>query len=288
MTNFADIGPRPLDHVVLPTARLEVARARLASLGFTVAPEGVHPFGTVNCCVYLADGTFLEPLAVGDVVAADRAVADDNVFVARDRMFRKSRGEEGFSAVVFGTSDADVDHAEFVTAKVSAGPRLDFSRPFVDASGRADQASFRLAFAALSDTSDGAFVFTCERANAPKVDRSALQAHANGAMRIAGVEASAADIADAGRFLAAVGRSDALAVGQDEASVALANTNLTVRAPASAEGLGLDALVFGVGNLAAARSLLVQNGIEHDLTGQRLVIPPAPGQGATFIFEELK
>ena len=51
--------PRALDHLVLPTTSLAVARDRLTTLGFTVAPDGVHPFGTVNCCIYLADGTFL-------------------------------------------------------------------------------------------------------------------------------------------------------------------------------------------------------------------------------------
>lgn len=288
MTNIADNGPRPLDHVVLPTGRLDTARTRLASLGFTVAPEGVHPFGTVNCCVYLADGTFLEPLAVGDMAAADRAVSDDNVFVARDRTFRRAHGDEGFSAVVFGTTDADFDHASFVAADLSAGPRLDFSRPFVDASGRADQASFRLAFAALAETSDGAFFFTCERANAPKVDRSALQAHANGALRIISIEAGAGSLADAGGFLATVAHSSARDTGQGETVVPLANADVIVKARPGQATLGLDALVFGVGDLAAARSLLVNNGVEHDLSGQILVIPPAPGQGATFIFEELK
>jgi hypothetical protein len=96
---------RPIDHLVLPTASLEAARARLGALGFTVAPTGVHPFGTINACVYFADGTFLEPLAVGDAALADAAVSAGNVFIARDRLFRLSHGDEGFSALVFGTTD---------------------------------------------------------------------------------------------------------------------------------------------------------------------------------------
>ena len=70
---------------MLPTASLDVARARLTSLGFIVAPTGIHPFGTENCCVFFADGTYLEPLAIGDEQAAAKAIADGNVFVARDR-----------------------------------------------------------------------------------------------------------------------------------------------------------------------------------------------------------
>lgn len=285
MTN----NQRPLDHLVLPTVDLQVARQRLTALGFTVAPEGVHPFGTVNCCVYFSDGTFMEPLAVGDGHAADLAVAEGNVFVARDRSFRDAHGNEGLSAVVFGTDDADADHAEFVAAGVSAGPRLDFSRPFVDASGRADVASFRLAFAVEPENARDAFFFSCERVNAPKVDRSALEAHANGVRRICAVEANAGDVHAAGAFVATIARS-AAAEAEGGLRVAVANAAIDVRPQPDAigRGLALTAVVFAVEDLAAARSLFVQNGIEHDLIGQRLVIPSAPGQGAAFIFEERK
>lgn len=285
MTKTLQSGPRALDHVVLPTPSLAVARERLTSLGFTAAPQGIHPFGTVNCCIYLADGTFLEPLAVGDVVAADQAVAAGNVFVARDRSFRAAHGDDGFSAVVFASEDADADHRRYVEAGVSAGPRLDFSRPFVDAGGLADVASFRLAFAAEPSNAGDAFFFACERANAPNVDRSALQAHANGASRVVAVEARAGDAASAAAFLAMVARSVA-GVACGGAKVPLANADVMVRASAGRKHIQLDAIVFAVGDLAAARALLVRNGIAHDLSVQQLVIPPAPGQGAAFIFEE--
>ncbi|CAI2934583.1 VOC family protein [Aminobacter niigataensis] len=282
MTKSPSDSPRPLDHVVLPTADLAIARQRLTALGFTVSPVGIHPFGTVNCCVYLGDGTFLEPLAIGDSAAAGEAVAAGNVFVGRDSAFRNAHGDEGFSAVVFGTNDADADHSEFVAAGVSAGPRLDFSRPFVDASGKSDVASFRLAFAAEPGSQGDAFFFTCERVNAPDVDRSALQAHANGARRVLAVEASVAEQAVAAELLATVARSSVDAVSD----IPLANARLAVRAMAGSSGLRLDAMVFAVDDLAVARALLARNGIAHDLSGQRLVIPPAPGQGAAFIFEE--
>lgn len=276
-------SPRPLDHVVLPTGDLEIARQRLTALGFNVSPQGTHPFGTINCCVYLSDGTFLEPLAVGDRAAADKAVRESNEFVVRDRAFRHAHGDEGFSAVVFGTGDADVDHAEFVAAGVSAGDRLDFSRPFVDASGKSDLASFRLAFAAQPNADADAFFFTCERANVPAVDRSALQAHANGARRVLAIELAAGDVVAAGKLLAAVARSKA-----DAAAVALANARLTIRNEPNAPGIRLEAMVLAVDDLAATKALLVDRAAAHDLDGQRLMVPAAPGQGATFIFEEQK
>ncbi|MDH4984566.1 VOC family protein [Aminobacter anthyllidis] len=283
MTKSPSESPRPLDHVVLPTADLALARRRLAALGFNVSPQGTHPFGTINCCVYLSDGTFLEPLAIGDKAAADKAIVEGNEFVARDRLFRDAHGDEGFSAVVFGTDDADSDHSEFVAAGVSAGSRLDFSRPFVDASGKSDQASFRLAFAAQPNAVADAFFFTCQRANAPAVDRSALQAHANGARRVLAVELAAGDVEAAGKLLATVARSKA-----DGAGVPLANARLSIRNVPNAGGVRLETMVFAVDSLAATRALLVEHAIEHDLDGNRLVVPPAPGQGATFIFEDLK
>src|SRR5262245_2548519 len=131
----------PIDHLVLPTADLRVAAARLSALGFTVAPVGVHPFGTTNCCVYLAGGTFLEPLAIGDAAAAALAVRAGNVFVSRDAAFRMHDGQEGFSAIVFGTANAVADHERFNRHGISAGEMLEFSRPFVDAAGSSDIAA---------------------------------------------------------------------------------------------------------------------------------------------------
>jgi Glyoxalase-like domain len=288
--------PRPLDHLVLPTADLGIARDRLSALGFTVAPMGIHPFGTENACVYLSDNTFLEPLVVGDAAKTEEAVAAKNVFVARDRQFRTRNGEEGLSAVVFGTEDADADHNTFVEAGVSAGDRLDFSRPFTDASGRADMASFRLAFAAEADASD-AFFFTCERANVPQVDRSALQAHANGARRIASIIACVDDPASHARFFEAVANVSSQPVANGRMQVSLPNAAIELVDPATFEAdigaeapagnLRLSAIVFGVASLTQTEKFLRANVIEFDHRGSRLIVPSAPGQGAIFVFEEL-
>ncbi len=93
MSKTTQENPHPLDHLVLPTTSLDCARTRLTSLGFVVAPTGVHPFGTENCCVFFADGTYLEPLAVGDERTAATAVGEGNVFVARDRAYRDTCGQ---------------------------------------------------------------------------------------------------------------------------------------------------------------------------------------------------
>jgi hypothetical protein len=280
--------PRPIDHLVLPTADLGVARARLTKLGFTVAPDGLHPFGTANCCAYLPDGTFLEPLAVADPTKAEIAAMRGNVFVARDRAWRYRRGEEGFSAVVFGTADADADHQEFVRAGISAGDELAFSRPFLDASGRKDTASFKLAFAADLRAPD-AFFFTCERVNAPAVDRSALQGHENGVQRIKAIILEAPKPSDFAAFLQEV---VCVRATRDEAGLTFAASNGEVRVRGRAvderpnPGLLLTGVVFGVEGLDKVATLLQAGGVDHTTGDERIVVAAGPGQGAEFIFEE--
>ncbi|AZO08155.1 MULTISPECIES: VOC family protein [unclassified Mesorhizobium] len=283
----------PLDHLVLPTRSLEVARNRLSALGFVVAPTGVHPFGTENCCVFFSDDTYLEPLAIGDETTAERAIAEGNVFVARDRLFRDRLGDEGFSAVVFATADADADHARYVASGLSAGNMLSFSRAFTDAAGKSDTASFKLAFATGTETSE-AFLFACQRINAPKIDRTALQAHANGVAGILEI------VAVGDRPSAQVGLMSA-AAGKDAENgdkIELPNAVLTVLKPAaftsrfgvsagSSSELRFAAIVFSIGSSDAAASVLAANAIEHNLSGNDIVVPAAPGQGAVFIFREI-
>ncbi|MDX8529814.1 VOC family protein [Mesorhizobium sp. VK25A] len=286
----------PLDHLVLPTRSLDAVRLRLASLGFVVAPTGVHPFGTENACVFFTDGTYLEPLAVGNAQATEQAIAAGNVFIARDRLYRERLGEEGFSAVVLGTGNADADHRRFVEAGLSAGDMLSFSRVFTDASGKSDTASFKLAFAAGLAASD-AFLFACERVNPPKIDRTALQAHANGVTGIVEVVAvSDAPAAQIGLIaIAAVAITHKLSAG--DAAVGLPNAILSVVTPESyarlfgltakpSSHLRFEAVVFSIRDKASVAHALAAGAIDHNMSGSDIVVPPAPGQGAAFIFRE--
>lgn len=279
-------APRAIDHLVLPTASLDVARRRLATLGFTVAPDGVHPFGTVNCCVYLGDGSFLEPLALHDGAAAAAAIAAGNVFVARDHVFRAMRGDEGFSAIVLASDDADADHAAFVQEGVSGGDMLRFSREARDAAGNIGTASFRLAFATDADTAD-AFLFTCQRVNVPVIDRRALERHDNG---VTGVRAIIVD-AEADAFLRLVGRAAISTGAVTGRGVALANAIVRPASPDDPSPVGengatISAIVFAVDGIERTKTALESGGIAYVSDRRRLVVPPAAGQGAVFIFEE--
>lgn len=277
-------APRALDHLVMPTADLAVARARLAALGFSVAPQGDHPFGTINACVYLADGTFIEPLAVGDAAAVEKAASDGNSFVARDRMFRAVHGEEGLSTVVLSTRDAVDDHDGFVAQGISGGDMVEFSRPAVDADGKVDTASFRLAFA--SEGSPGAFFFTCERRKEPAIDRSALERHPNTAARISGVQAVSDDADAFARFVALVSDSVARPVGPSDFVIDLANGVIDIVSRTGSARLV--SIVLGVDDLDAAAALFSANGIGYEMRDNRILVPATTGQGADFLFEEAK
>lgn len=289
-------NPSPIDHLVFPTADLEIARVRLSALGFTVAPNGVHPFGTENCCVYLADDTFLEPLAIGDAEKAENAAGHGNVFVARDRLYRSVNGEEGFSALVFGTADARADHDRFVEAGISAGEMLAFSRPFVDGTGRSDTASFLLAFAAEGNSPDS-FFFTCQRVNAPAVDRSALNRHQNGVTRLMHVVLSAQHPSNCRAFLAELtggkvaGRASGIEVEAANGAVAVLDPDglQTEFGIASAEepGLRLQCAVFGTSDIKTLAQLFAAREIAYAEHRDRLIVPPAPGQGAHLAFEAI-
>lgn len=281
---------RPLDHLVLPTTRLSVARERLTALGFTVAPDGIHPFGTQNCCVYFADGTFLEPLAVTDAAETARAMSLGNLFVARDAQFRRSRGDEGFSAIVFGTADARADHLAFSQAGITAGDVLDFSRDFKDAAGKSGTASFRLAFAASSAASD-LFAFTCQRIDTPNVDRTALQAHANGVVGIRRIVAVTDEIGALSSFIAAVAGVDAgtSTINLGGCSIEIVDADQFKRETGHPidKGEHLAGIVFGVSNLLDTARVLSAAGITFTQSAHRITVAPAPGQGALFAFEEI-
>lgn len=275
---------RALDHLVLPTASLDAARERLTRLGFTVAPTGVHPFGTVNACVYFPGGTFLEVLAVGDGEAAASAISHGNVFVARDHVYRAMRGEEGFSAVVLASEDADRDHSAFAGADISGGDMLTFSRPAADALGNIDTATFKLAFAADIETAD-AFLFTCQRINAPAIDRGSLEWHANGATGIGEIIAGE----HAGSFIRLIERAVGRTPHDTTHTVEFTNSTLRMVRPDDPAGIPqsgatLAGIVFNVSDIEATRRVLDAGGIEHQATPAGLVVPPAKGQGATFIF----
>lgn len=289
--------PRPLDHLVLPVEDLDTARARHQALGFTVAADARHPFGTENACVFFADGTYLEPLAIAQREDCEAAARAGNVFVARDQAYRFRRGEPGFSAVVVGSKEAHADHARFIDLGMSGGEILSFSRPMKFPDGSEQTASFHLAFTGDLRAPDF-FGFSVERVNLPAADRSALTAHANGVSGISEIILSEPNPTDFQYFLQELACNREVDANSFGMSIALDGATLTVFNAAGMEthlgviddsrerGVLGRAIVFEVANLQAMSALLVDNGVAARQVGSRLIVDPAPGQGAYYVFEE--
>lgn len=287
---------RRLDHAVLPVGDLDSARRRFTALGFSVAPDARHPFGTENACVFLADGFYLEPLAIGHRETCEAAARKGNVFVGRDQAWRFRNGSEGFEALAFASDDAAADHARFSRAGIGGGKPLGFSRVFDDGKGNRQKASFKLAFAGDWRSPD-AWFFTCERLG-NTLDRSKPAKHKNGVTGLNAVVMSEANPSDFQYLLQEASgqrevHSDSLGM-----SLSLGNARMIVynddgmrawfgnSADLQQRGLKLRALVLSVRSIEKTADLLQANGISIRMLHQRAIVDPAPGQGAMLVFEE--
>ncbi len=287
----------PLDHVVLPVANIDLARERLGKLGFTVAADARHPFGTENACIFFADKTYLEPLGIASADAYEASVKKGNVFTARDRAFRFRCGDDGLSAVVFGTADADRDHARFHADRISGGEMLQFARPMKMPDGSETTAAFRLAFAADLRAPDF-FLFTCQRINPLPTDRRALETHVNGVTGIAEIVLAAPDPKAFATFLRFA--SGVASVREEAFGISLATPNVRISilssdglnayfdlaAPSADRGLRGVGIVYKVADLAVTEAHLAANGITYTRKNNRILVKAASGQGALFAFEE--
>ncbi len=290
--------PRPIDHLVLPVSDLGVARDRLTALGFTVAKDARHPFGTENCCVFLSDGSYLEPLGIANREECEEAARDGNAFIASDQAFRFRRGVEGFSGVAMATNDAWGDDRRYASAGLSGGSVLEFSRDMLLPDGTSATGSFRLAFAADLRSPDF-FFFASERVRPLPSDRKALETHANGVVALAEVVLSEQNPTDFQYLVQEAADERAVEALSFGMSVDTPRGRITVLNDAGLEGFygiapmaGTDrglkgrAVVFKVASLTACQRALTQRGVMLQIRDNRIVVPPAPGQGVHFVFGE--
>jgi hypothetical protein len=290
------MNARTLDHLVLPVGGLGEARVRLGRLGFTVASDARHPFGTENACVFLADGVYLEPLAVGDEAAYVLSAEAGNVFTARDRRVRRLSPDCGLSAIVLASDDAVADDRHYGRSGLSAGDILEFSRNVRLPDGGEATASFRLAFAA-AERSPRFFLFSCQRIDPLPRDMGGLVRHANGVSGVREIVLSAVEPREECHLLETVLNVK----GEAEGGVMVFNARngivrvLPEEAPAIGSGdgsagtsLGLRGrgIVFSVADLAVTAAVLAANDVPFLRRESRLCVPDATGQDVVFAFEE--
>ncbi|MBY5809814.1 VOC family protein [Rhizobium leguminosarum] len=291
--------PHPLDHVVLPVVNIDLARERLGKLGFTVAGDARHPFGTENACVFFADKTYLEPLGIASAKESEASAHQGNVFTARNQAFRFRCGEEGLSGLAFGSKDADIDHQDFVGNGSSAGEMLQFTRPMTMPDGSEMIAGFKLAFAGDLRAPDF-LLFTVERVNPLPADRAALETHANGVTGIVEIALCTPEPAAFAAFVSLAVAQSAVEKTGFGVDIAASNAKISLMTPEGLEayfdiagsfadrGLRGRAILFAVADLAVTEAHLAANGVTYTRKNNRILVKPAPGQGTLFAFEETR
>jgi Glyoxalase-like domain len=176
-----------LDHVVVLTRDLADGARRWQSLGFTVAPRGMHSasMGTANHTIMLGPD-YLE--LVGVVAETERNLPS--------REFLARRGE-GIERAAFTGTDADDGVAELKARGFDALGPWDFGRPVDLPDGRTVEAKFRTFLWPVHERPGGLRVFACQHLTRDYVWVPELTRHANTATRIDRIEMLSPDPAAA-------------------------------------------------------------------------------------------
>lgn len=279
---------RNLDHVVLATPDLEIARERLTALGFTVAPDAQHSFGSENACVFFENGTFIEPLSIGQRETVEDAIQKGNNFLRRDAAFRFRQGENGFSMVVLGEPDPRSARKLLKKAGYETGKIVVVKRPGV---------KVHIALA-IDARSPDLTMFLCERPDGPPSFPKDLTEHKNGALGISAVYLHEQLPEDFQYYLQTV-------TGQRE--VRSHSFGMEMKLPnATISSLNSDGMknYFGVDELPTIRGMramafdvkvkelskltkhLEKQEIDYKNISGRVIVDPADGQGAIISFRE--
>lgn len=280
--------PRHLDHVVLPVPDLEIARARYSALGFTVAPDARHKFGTENACIFFENGTFIEPLAIGQRETVEAAIKKRNQFLRRDAAFRFRNGEDGFTMIVFGEPDPKKSRKALQKAGYETGKLVTVRRPGV---------KVRIALA-IDERSADFTMFHCERPDGPPAFPAELNAHENGATGISAVYVHEHLPEDFQYYFQTVtgqrevrSHSFGMEMKLPNASLKILNTQgartyLGTENVSTSRGLRAIGFDIQVKSVADTQKLLETNGVSLRHIGNSILVDPAMGQGAIIRFTE--
>jgi hypothetical protein len=284
--------PRRLDHLVICVHDLAQAAQDWQTLGFTLTPTGVHPFGTSNRLATFANN-FLELLAVTDAAAVPPAAPGQFSFAAHHQDFLKTA--EGMSMLAFDSTDAHADAARFRATRIGAYTPFDFGRDAVLPGGDTARVGFSLAFA-TNPAMPGIAFFTCQQRHPPELFwKAEYQHHPNGALRVVEVVMSAPEPAEHRAFLERLTESIAepapgrLTVGdRGDRITVLGPSEIARRLPGCvADGSPrFCAARLAVTDLDAARRVLKNNGVAFQVIDNALLIPSAASHGLALEFVE--
>jgi hypothetical protein len=270
---------------------LTLARARLTSLGFTVAPDARHTFGTGNCCVFFRNRTYLEPITILDRNRADMAAAEGVTFVKRLKRFTERQGE-GFAMLALKSDDAEADGAAFAKAGAGAGTAFRFTRLAKSPDGVESEVGFVLAFADQPSAPDATF-FVCQHLSADIIFQPAYLEHPNGAVGISAVSLVAENPEDFRATLTTAIKEGEIASSNFGLETKPAPHELRILTregfrsryevdpPNPRRGLLLAAVEISVLDLDRAAGYAGSSSKRRE---ERVVIPAAPGLGTVIAF----
>jgi len=284
--------PRRIDHLIICVRDLAQAALNLRTLGFTLTPTGVHPFGTSNHLAMFGNN-FLELLAVTDAAAVPAAAPGRFSFAAHNQNFLATA--EGMSMLAWHSADAHADAARFAANGMGAYAPFDFGRDAVLPAGATARVEFSLAFA-TDPAMPGIAFFTCQQRHPPELFwKPDYQRHPNGALRVVEVVMSAPEPAAHRAFLERMTETTAeLAPGR--LTVGGTGDRITVLSPRETArrlpGLAVDgsprfcAARLAVADLDATKRALKNNGVDFRVADGVLLIPPAASHGLALEFVE--
>lgn len=284
--------PRRIHHLVICVHDLAQAALDWRTLGFSLTPTGVHPFGTSNRLAMFGNN-YLELLAVTDAAAVPPATPDRFSFAAHNRDFLASA--EGMSLLALHSDDAHADAARFKAHHIGDYAPFDFGRDAVLPGGGTARVEFSLAFA-TDPAMPGIAFFTCQERHPPELFwKGEYQRHANGASRVIEVVMSAPEPAEHRSFLKHITES-AAGLGPGRLKVGERGDRITVLSPAEmarrppgfavASSPRFCAARLAVADLDVTKRALKDNGVDFEVAGAVLLVPPAASHGLALEFIE--
>ncbi|MCP4184596.1 MAG: VOC family protein [Hyphomicrobiales bacterium] len=291
---FSGNSVRPVDHIVLSLPDIKLAGDRFGELGFNCATVARHSFGTENAIIPFSNGTFIEPLAIGDADAVAEYALKRHPFVVRDQAYRYRHGGSsfagGFSMLVFSGDNAKKDQKLFRKAGLNTGKISRVKRPGLN---------IRTAFA-MDERVNDCTLFVCERKDGIPVFDEQLTSHPNGALRLSRVVLVDDNPADFYQYLGVVSGQHDYIETEWGGDLSLANGLVSIISPSGLKceyGVDLTSPLLRNGprlvtydivvtSLDETAMMLAEKGILASQIGNRVVVANAPHQGATLAFVE--
>lgn len=272
-----------VDHGIVGVQDLEAARARFASLGFTVTPRGRHiGWATANYCIMFAQD-YIELLGI---------VAPGGYAAGLDRLLAE-RGE-GILKLALRSDDAQATHDFLARQGLVADPVRDLARELEAPEGTV-LPEFRLVHP-RPEAMPGLSGFLCQHLTRELVWRPEWCAHRNGATGVVSYAILADDPAALAEGWARMFGAGAVALDGNWLTVetgtarldfmswdALAHEFDDIEPPRPRAG-SIAGMTVAVKDLVAAATCLAEAGVACIRTDKGLVVPPEDACGAALRF----